>query len=146
MRFSCAAIIALFATTASGFGLNVSPVARPITSLASTNMNPFGTKSLEWKGDESDDPNNANFKKGNLESRLQEADTERRKAREAAEARDRAAEIAREQRQAKIDFMTNMDDDKPAGSVDEFMFKRGSMTCSRCWTAISSDLTASKHA
>eukprot|EP00520_Triparma_pacifica_P012579 CAMPEP_0118632842 /NCGR_PEP_ID=MMETSP0785-20121206/669_1 /TAXON_ID=91992 /ORGANISM="Bolidomonas pacifica, Strain CCMP 1866" /LENGTH=378 /DNA_ID=CAMNT_0006523657 /DNA_START=138 /DNA_END=1274 /DNA_ORIENTATION=- len=88
-------------------------------------MNPFGTKSLEWKGDESDDPNNANFKKGNLESRLQEADTERRKAREAAEARDRAAEIAREQRQAKIDFMTNMDDDKPAGSVDEFMFKEG---------------------
>merc|ERR1711871_1644387 len=64
-------------------------------------------------------------KKGNLESRLQEADTERRKAREATEARDRAAEIAREQRQAKIDFMTNMDDDKPAGSVDEFMFKEG---------------------
>merc|ERR1711871_930523 len=29
------------------------------------------------------------------------------------------------QRQAKIDFMTNMDDDKPAGSVDEFMFKEG---------------------
>ncbi|GMI36813.1 hypothetical protein TrCOL_g6995 [Triparma columacea] len=89
----------------------------------STNANPFGTKSLEYEG--GSDPNNANFKKGNLEERLQEADTERRKAREAAQARERAAEIAREQRRAKIEFMTSMDDDKPAGSVDEFMFKEG---------------------
>jgi len=89
-------------------------------------MNPFGTKSLDV-GDANvgEDVNNANFKKGNLEERLQEADTERRKAREEAEARERAAEYAREQRQAKIDFMVNMPDDKPAGSVDEFMFKEG---------------------
>ncbi|GMH58137.1 hypothetical protein TrRE_jg5405, partial [Triparma retinervis] len=105
-------------------GFTFAPSARPLTGLSmSANANPFGTKSLEYEG--GSDPNNANFKKGNLEERLQEADTERRKARDAADARERAAEIAREQRRAKIEFMTSMDDDKPAGSVDEFMFKEG---------------------
>lgn len=56
---------------------------------------------------------------------LQEADTERRKAKEAAEARERAAEIRREERQKKIDYMNNMPDTEPAGTVDEFMFKEG---------------------
>ena len=56
---------------------------------------------------------------------LQEADTERRKAAEAAEARERAAEIRREERQKKIDYMNNMPDTEPAGTVDEFMFKEG---------------------
>ena len=42
-------------------------------------MNPFGTKSMEYTG--GTDPNNANHKKGNLDSRLAEADTERRKVR-----------------------------------------------------------------
>lgn len=56
---------------------------------------------------------------------LQEADTERRKAKEAAEARERAAEIRREERQKKIDYMNSMPDSEPAGTVDEFMFKEG---------------------
>ena len=56
---------------------------------------------------------------------MQEADTERRKAREAAEARERAAEIARENRLKKIKFLEDMPEDQAAGSVDEFMFKEG---------------------
>jgi hypothetical protein len=47
---------------------------------------------------------------------LQEADTERRKSKEAAEQRERAAEMRREERQKKIDYMTNMPDSTPAGT------------------------------
>jgi len=96
-----------------------------LSAKAATNQNPFGTKSLEWDENNTADPNTANIKKGNLESRLQEADTERRKAREAAEARERAAEIARENRLKKIKFLEDMPEDQAAGSVDEFMFKEG---------------------
>merc|ERR1712232_753199 len=39
--------------------------------------------------------------------------------------RERAAEIAREERLRKIEYMTSMPDDTPAGTVDEFMFKEG---------------------
>lgn len=60
-----------------------------------------------------------------LSDALQEADTERRKAREEAEQRERAAEIRREERAAKIKYMTDMPDSQPAGTVDEFMFKEG---------------------
>lgn len=41
---------------------------------------------------------------------------ERRKDVEAALARERAAEIAREERQKKIDYMNDMPDDKAAGT------------------------------
>ena len=75
-------------------------------------MNPFGTKSLEYQG--GTDPNNSNYVK--LSSALQEADTERRKSKEAAEQRERAAEMRREERQKKIDYMTNMPDSTPAGT------------------------------
>lgn len=88
---------------------------------ADANQNVFGGKSLEYTG--GDDPNSKNYVK--LKDALQEADTERRKAREEAEARERAAEIAREQRLAKIKYMTDMPDSQPAGTVDEFMFKEG---------------------
>jgi len=84
--------------------------------------NPFGGKSLEYKGSEGD-PGAGNYKK--LSQALDEADTERRKDAEAAKARDRAQEIRREERQKKIDYMVNMPDDRPAGTVDEFMFKEG---------------------
>jgi probable Rubsico expression protein CbbX len=60
-----------------------------------------------------------------LKDALQEADTERRKAREEAEARERAAELRREERLRKIAYLNEMPDDKPAGTVDEFMFKEG---------------------
>jgi hypothetical protein len=77
------------------------------------NMNPFGTKSLEFGGG-GEDPNSSNY--GRLTDKLNEADIERRKDREAADQRERAHEIKREERQKKIDFMRNMPDDTPAGT------------------------------
>jgi len=119
MKFT-AALTAICIASASAFA--PASVGRTDTSLfANANQNPFGGKSLEYTG--GTDPNNANYSK--LSEKLQEADTERRKAREAAEARERAAEIKREERLAKIAYMNNMPDDQPAGTVDEFMFKEG---------------------
>jgi hypothetical protein len=68
---------------------------------------------LEFGGG-GDDPNSSNF--GRLRDKLNEADTERRKDKEAADLRERAHEIRREERQKKIDFMKNMPDDTPAGT------------------------------
>ena len=67
---------------------------------------------MEYTG--GSDPNNANYVK--LKDALKEADTERRKDREAAEQRERAAEIAREERLRKIAFMEDMPDSQPAGT------------------------------
>ena len=83
------------------------------SSALFSNQNPFGnSESLAYTG--GDDPNNKNYVK--LTDALNEADTERRKAREAAERRERAAEIRREERQAKIDHMMSMPDSQPAGT------------------------------
>ena len=77
------------------------------------NQNVFGTKSLDYTG--GNDPNDKK-NHGRLRDRLKEADTERRKAREEAEARERAAEIAREERLKKIAYMKEMPDTTPAGT------------------------------
>ena len=69
-------------------------------------------KSLEFQGNDND----PNFKTIRLRDRLNEADTERRKDEEAALARERAAEIRREERLKKIAYMQNMPDDQPAGT------------------------------
>merc|ERR1719384_316987 len=106
---------------------SVSAFAPSSSSRASTaifqegNPSPFGGKSLEYTG--GDDPNSGNYKR--LSQKLQEADTERRKDREAAEARERAAEMCREERERKIAYMAAMPENQPAGTVDEFMFKEG---------------------
>merc|ERR1712038_1801627 len=97
-----------------------SSITAPHTSSALFNS-PFDGPSLQYTG--GTDPNNANYVK--LSDALQEADTERRKAREEAEARERAAEIRRKERQRKIKYMEDMPDSQPAGTVDEFMFKEG---------------------
>lgn len=76
------------------------------------NQNVFGTKSLEWEGNEND----PSAKTVRLRDRLNEADTERRKAEDEADRRERAAEIAREERLAKIKYMTDMPDSTPAGT------------------------------
>ena len=60
--------------------------------------------------------NDPNAKTIRLRERLNEADTERRKDEEAALARERAAEMRREERLAKIAYMQNMPDDQPAGT------------------------------
>lgn len=107
---------------------SVSAFAPASTSRASTaifqegNPNPLGGKSLEYTGG-SDVANDGNYRR--LGDALKEADTERRKAREEAEARERAAEIRREERERKIAYMAAMPEDQPAGTVDEFMFKEG---------------------
>jgi type IV secretory pathway VirB10-like protein len=88
------------------------PVPPVVPAAPSANQNPFGGKSLEYTG--GTDANNANYSK--LSAKLQEADTERRKAQEAAEARERAAEIRREERMRKIKYMTDMPDSQPAGT------------------------------
>jgi len=118
MKFT-AALVALGVASASAFA-PASSFGK--SSALFSNQNPFGnSESLAYTG--GDDPNNKNYVK--LTDALNEADTERRKAREAAERRERAAEIRREERQAKIDHMMSMPDSQPAGTVDEFMFKEG---------------------
>lgn len=126
MKFPIACVtLAIVASSATAFAPSTSSPRRTTTTNlnmnADANQNVFGGKSLEYTG--GDDPNSKNYVK--LKDALQEADTERRKAREEAEARERAAEIAREQRLAKIKYMTDMPDSQPAGTVDEFMFKEG---------------------
>jgi probable Rubsico expression protein CbbX len=99
----------------------LSKVSHTSTKLhAAGNPNPFGGQGLQWTG--GDDPN---MKVVRLRDRLNEADTERRKDQEAALARERAAEMAREERRRKIAYMNNMPDNQPAGTVEEFMFKEG---------------------
>jgi len=116
MKFTVA-ISAICLASATAFA----PAANVARSTAVFSGNPFDGPSLQYTG--GSDPNNANYVK--LSDALSEADTERRKAAEAADQRERAAEIRREERQKKIDYMTNMPDDQPAGTVDEFMFKEG---------------------
>eukprot|EP00979_Chaetoceros_neogracilis_P013253 scaffold3751_cov300-Chaetoceros_neogracile.AAC.4 len=116
MKFTVA-ISAICLASATAFA----PAANVARSTAIFSGNPFDGPSLQYTG--GSDPNNANYVK--LSDALSEADTERRKAAEAADQRERAAEIRREERQKKIDYMTNMPDDQPAGTVDEFMFKEG---------------------
>lgn len=78
------------------------------------NQNPLGGgQSLDYVG--GTDPNDQkNY--GSLRDKLEAADTERRKAAEAAANRERAAEMAREERLAKIRYMMEMPDDTPAGT------------------------------
>jgi len=81
---------------------------------------PFSGPSLQFK--EGTDPN---FKSVRLSDALNAADIERKKVEEEAQARERAAEIKREERLAKIRWMKDMPDNVAAGTVDEFMFKEG---------------------
>jgi len=107
----CVASAAAFSPSSTG----------KVSSTTLFSASPFGGKSLEYVG--GNDPNESNL--GRLSDKLNEADTERRKAAEEADRRERAAEIAREERLRKIEYMNSMPDDTPAGAVDEFMFKEG---------------------
>jgi hypothetical protein len=88
------------------------PPAPAPAPAAVNNPGGFGGASLEWGGNDND----PNAKTVRLRDRLNEADTERRKDEEAAIARERAAEIRREVRMAKIKYMTDMPDSQPAGT------------------------------
>lgn len=121
MKFACA-LSFLFVTSVSGFApVPAGRAATHIFGAPSANQNPFGGQSLQYTG--GTDPNNKNYSK--LSQKLNEADIERRKIQEEAERRERAAEIRREERLAKIQYMHDMPDNQPAGTVDEFMFKEG---------------------
>mmetsp|Transcript_5661 Transcript_5661/g.11880 ORF Transcript_5661/g.11880 Transcript_5661/m.11880 type:complete len:410 (-) Transcript_5661:259-1488(-) len=119
MKFTAFALLAC-AGSAAAFAPSSSRQTRS-AALFMSDGNPFGGKSLEYTG--GSDPNNANYVK--LSSALNEADIERRKIREEAERRERAAEIRREELMEKIAYMKDMPDDKEAGTVDDFMFKEG---------------------
>lgn len=67
---------------------------------------------MEFQGNDAD----PNAKTVRLRDKLNEADTERRKEQDAAEQRERAAEIKREERLRKIAYMAEMPDDTPAGT------------------------------
>jgi hypothetical protein len=94
------------------------PPAPAPAPAAVNNPGGFGGPSLEWGGNDND----PNAKTVRLRDRLNEADTERRKDEEAAIARERAAEIRREERMAKIKYMTEMPDNQPAGTGKETFF------------------------
>jgi len=117
----CAAVLAVSLSTASAFAPQAF-TSRGTALNSDPNQNPFGegVKSMEFTGG-----NDPNAKTIRLRDRLNEADTERRKAEQEAEARERAAEIRREERLKKIAYMNDMPDDQPAGTVEEFMFKEG---------------------
>jgi len=115
-----AAILSLSLASVSAFAPSVS-FGHAGTALSMGTPSPFAGPSLEYKG--GDDPNAKNY--GQLGDRLNTADIERRKAQDAADQRERAAEIRREERQKKIDYMNDMPDDREAGTVDDFMFKEG---------------------
>jgi probable Rubsico expression protein CbbX len=121
MKLSSA--LSLFAVLGGVSAFAPTPAGRVATHInQSSNQNPFGNAaSLEYTG--GTDANNKNYSK--LSEKLNEADIERRKIAEEAERRERAAEIRREERLAKIQYMKDMPENQPAGTVDEFMFKEG---------------------
>jgi len=118
MKFT-AALTALCLVSASAFTPTALTQSRASTQLFSS---AFSGPSLQYVGG-SDTANDKNY--GRLSEKLNEADIERRKAQDAADQRERAAEIRREERLAKIKYMEEMPDSTPAGTVDEFMFKEG---------------------
>ncbi|KAG5180981.1 cbbx protein [Tribonema minus] len=80
-------------------------------------------KSLEYDPDKYKDPNAGNYRR--LSDSLANADVEAKKAAEEMDKRERAAEIRRDERLAKINFMKEMDDELEVGTVEDFMFKEG---------------------
>ena len=86
--------------------------AAPAQPSGDANQNVFGTKSLEWGGNDAD----PSAKTVRLRDRLKDADVERRKDEEAALARERAQEMRREERLKKIAYMDEMPEDTPAGT------------------------------
>mmetsp|Transcript_16954 Transcript_16954/g.19514 ORF Transcript_16954/g.19514 Transcript_16954/m.19514 type:complete len:120 (+) Transcript_16954:89-448(+) len=119
MKLSAAITLIALAAPVTGFAPPV--VSRQGTVLQATNANPFGGKSLEFNEDNEDSAKN----RVRLSDALNEADIDRRKAKDEADKRARAAEIKREELLAKIKHMEEMLNDTPASTVNDFMFKAG---------------------
>ena len=122
MKLSGTSLSILLVASASAFApANVGRAATQIYQNA--NQNPFGNaESIQFDEAAGD---TATSGSGRLAEKLNEADIERRKILDEADRRERAAEIRREERLAKIQYMNDMPDSQPAGTVDEFMFKEG---------------------
>lgn len=88
------------------------PATATVAPAADSATPNFGGPSLEWGGNDSD----PSAKTVRLRDRLKEADVERRKDEEAADQRERAAEIRREIRLKKIKYLEDMPDSQPAGT------------------------------
>lgn len=88
------------------------PAAPAPAPAAAEGVPPGFGPSLEWQGNDND----PSAKTVRLRDRLNEADTERRKEEEEAIARERAAEIRREERLKKIAYLEEMPENQPAGT------------------------------
>ncbi|CAM9570996.1 unnamed protein product [Sphacelaria rigidula] len=127
------AVITLAMTGANGVAAFRIPVMAPRqvvstptrTSLAMSSTPATGEgKGLQYNPDKFKDEKNAgNYRK--LSDALAAADLEARLMQEEAEKREKAVEMARAERMRKIKYMTDMDDAKEVGTVEEFMFKEG---------------------
>jgi len=125
MKSSGALVAVLAVACATGALGFTAPLARvPAASSKLILQQQTGTgKSLDYDPDKYKDPNSSNYRR--LSDSLQAADTEARKVAEEMDKRERAAEIRRDERQAKINFMKEMDDGLEVGTVEDFMFKEG---------------------
>lgn len=82
---------------------------------------PFSGPSIQYKGDTSQ--NSSNYVR--LSDVMKEKDAQRHKDRESAITREHASQIRHQERQRNIQYMADVPDSQPAGTVDEFMFKEG---------------------
>jgi len=117
-----AVVVLALATASSAFVIPTrNSLSLALQAVAPTGA--AGSKSLDYNPDKYNDPNNSNFRK--LSDALKAADVEKRLEDEEARARQQAAQMRREERQRKIDFMKSVPDDEEAGTVDEYMYKEG---------------------
>mmetsp|Transcript_30815 Transcript_30815/g.69604 ORF Transcript_30815/g.69604 Transcript_30815/m.69604 type:complete len:411 (+) Transcript_30815:126-1358(+) len=115
------ALSLLFLGSAAAFAPAARNSAAPTALFNGADPSSFGQgESLQFGGKDT-----STGGAGRLRDKLNDADVERRKIQEEADRRERAAEIRREEKMAKIAYMNEMPDDQPAGTVDEFMFKEG---------------------
>mmetsp|Transcript_18845 Transcript_18845/g.27791 ORF Transcript_18845/g.27791 Transcript_18845/m.27791 type:complete len:416 (+) Transcript_18845:59-1306(+) len=112
----CAVIASLDAFT---FPHTSTKIARPTKLFQHTGTGP----SLDYNPEKYKDKNESNYRR--LSDSLREADVEARKIAEEADRRERAAEIRRDERLAKVNKMKDMDDRLEVGTVDEHMYKEG---------------------
>ena len=123
MKLALASLSILAVTSVSAFSPPATRTTTTTQLYQNANQNPFGNaESIQFNEEAGD---TATSGSGRLAEKLNEADIERRKIAEEAERRERAAEIRREERLAKIQYMNDMPENQPAGTVDEFMFKEG---------------------
>eukprot|EP00953_Heterococcus_sp_UTEX-ZZ885_P042240 21478-Heterococcus_DN1.PRE.2 len=130
---ACATSTVAFAPTTAFQG---APVAQRVAAASSVRMQATGAgKSLEYNPDKYSDKNSANYRRlsDSLNVSLQrihhvqraQADIQARKDAEEADKRDRAAEIRRDERLKKVNYMKDMEDGIEVGTVEDFMFKEG---------------------